>query len=165
MKLVIICKWFAPHMSQYWTRKLLMVWKKERCNQHIQNFQQCFMTWGVNVWTWSGLLAVVTSLIVSVFFFLNHVIGILSVSDTERSRQISTVSNSPRQSEYPVLSLSHEPALTRLFFFRSFPLAPVLIQTFVLQTDREIHQILPSFLQACVTELPQAGLDLVAFGC
>lgn len=93
------------------------------------------------------------------------VTGILSVSDTERSTQISTVSNSPRQSEYTVLSLFHEPALTHLFFFLSFPSAPVLIQTFVLQTDRKIHQILLSFLEACVTELPQAGLDLVAFGC
>lgn len=64
-----------------------------------------------------------------------------------------------------LFSLFREPALTRLFFLLSFPQAPVLIQTFVLQTDKEIRQILSRFFQPRVTELPQAGLDPPAFGC
>jgi len=58
------------------------------------------------------------------------------VSDTVReARRYLPFLIHPDNQSTLFLSLFHEPALTRFFFFLSFPLVPVLIQTFK-QTER-----------------------------
>ncbi len=148
-------------MSQHSTRRLLTVWKNKDLSCCVAG-KSCRLvtTWEVSKW-WSyfgfypfkeSCVNVIRSVCcphepqLFVTVFKSCYWYSLCVWPYVRSRQISTVSNSPWQSECTIHSSSMNLLWPVSFSFCLFPWRLFLYRPFVLQTDREIHQILPSLL-------------------